>query len=189
MAENKYVGSLILRTIDIDPTKTRLFAAGVGYDNEYGTTNANGCYVLWKNINIRSCMGELYHKYKKFNLKMTCAQIRHIPGTGTATADAQFLVYISGLPFPSGSTYNTRIGPSNQAVLGCVNFVCSNVAGTTTPITAGLVTFDKPLQDITNISIELKNSSTTTINGYREKTITTLGHYSILCDIYGVEEF
>ena len=63
------------------------------------------------------------------------------------------------------------------------------MAGTTTPITAGLVTFDKPLQDITNISIELKNSSTTTINGYREKTITTLGHSSIIYYIYGVEEF
>ena len=79
---------------------------------------------------------------------MTCAQIRH---TGTATSDAQFVVYISGLPFPSGSTYNTRIGPSNQAVLGCVNFVCAAAVGITTPITAGIVTFDKPLQDITNI--------------------------------------
>ena len=69
MAENKLVGSLILRTIDIDPTKTRLFAVGVGYDNQYGTTDANGCYVLWKNVNIRTCLGELYNKYDKYNLK------------------------------------------------------------------------------------------------------------------------
>ena len=56
---------------------------------------------------------------------------------------------------------------------------------------AGLVSFDKPLQDVINITIEWKNSSTTAqnplVNGYAEKTTMVLGHWTIMCDIYGVE--
>ena len=53
---------------------------------------------------------------------------------------------------------------------------------------AGLVSFDKPLQDVINITVELKNSSTTTVNSYAEKTNTPLGHWSLIFDIYGIEK-
>ena len=196
MAENKLGGSLVLRTYDIAPNTNTLSTITAGppivyndLDNPLGSSFANGAYIVWKNVNIRTCIGELYSKYNKFNLKMTSAQIRHNNATvATATTDAHFVVFISGLPFSSGSTYNTRLAANNQAVLGCVNFNATIDIGTTTPLTSGLVTFDKPLQDIMNITIELKNSSTTTINGYREKTTTLLGHFSIICDIYGVDE-
>ena len=102
-------------------------------------------------------MGELYDKHKRFNLKMTGIQLRH--NTSSSIFDANFLVYISGLPFSSGSTYNTRLGPTNQAVLGAVNFIIPQTTGVTVSLLSGLVTFDKPLQDTLNISIELKNSS------------------------------
>ena len=192
MAENKIVGSLVLRTYDIAPNTNTLstITAGPTYvdlDNPFGSSFANGAYIVWKNVNIRTCIGELYNNYKKFNLKMTSAQIRYNDSTGPI-ANSDFVIYISGLPFSSGSTYNTRLAANNQAVLGCVNFNTSIDIGTTTPLTSGLVTFDKPLQDIMSITIELKNSSTTTINGYREKTTTVLGHFSIICDIYGVDE-
>ena len=116
---------------------------------------------------------------------MTAVQLRH---TAAALADCQFTVLMNGLPFSSGSTYNTRLGPTNQCVLGCVNFITTTTAGTTIPLTSGLVSFDKPLQDIINISLELKNSSTTTTNGYSEKTTILIGHWSITCDIYGVDK-
>ena len=93
MAENKLVGSLILRTIDIDPTRVRPVPANQSFSNDYGICDANGCYVLWKNINIRTCLGELYNKYDKYNLKMTSIQVRHNGSTG-ATGDAHFVVYI-----------------------------------------------------------------------------------------------
>ena len=71
MAENKLVGSLILRTIDIEPTRNRPTAvANQAYNNNYGITDANGCYVIWKNVNIRTCLGELYNKYDKYNYFM-----------------------------------------------------------------------------------------------------------------------
>ena len=149
--------------------------------NDYGICDANGCYVLWKNVNIRTCLGELYNKYDKYNLKMTSFQVRLNSGT---TPDEQFVLYISGLPF---SNYNTSLGPNNGAALGCVNFITASSAGTTTSFTSGLVSFDKPLQDILNISILLKNSSTIITNGYTETTASVLGHYSIICDIYGIE--
>ena len=190
MSENKLVGSLVLRTIDIDSTRVSpVTTLSEIFDNSFGTMAANGGVITWKNVNIRSCIGESYYKYNKFNLKLTAAQIRH---TATALADAQFLIYISGLPFSSGSTYSTRFGPTNQSCIGAVNFV-TGTAGTTVPIISGLVSFDKPLQDVINITVELKNSApasstliTNTINNYTEKTTTLLGHWSLICDIYAI---
>ena len=181
MAENKLVGSLILRTIDIDPTRVRPVPASQSFSNDYGICNANGCFVLWKNVNIRTCLGELYNKYDKYNLKMTSFQVRLNSGT---TPDEQFVLYMSGLPF---SNYNTNLGPNNGAAIGCVNFNTSGTVGTTTSFTSGLVSFHKPLQDTLNISILLKNSSTNISNGYSEASETRVGHYSIICDIYGIE--
>ena len=180
MSENKLVGSLVLRTIDIAPiTSATCSAANAILDNEYGYIAANGGYVTWRNVNIRTCLGELYQKYNRFNLKLTAAQLRH--NTVAATSDGQFLIYITGLPFSSGSTYSTRLGPSNQACLGAVNYATpSNLVGVTASILSGLVSFDKPLQDIMNITIELKNSSTTIVNGYTEKLGTVLGHWIII---------
>ena len=188
MSENKLVGSLVLRTIDIDSTRVSpVTTLSEPFDNSFGTMTANGGVVTWKNVNIRSCIGESYYKYNKFNLKLTAAQLRH--NTANAVVDAQFLIYISGLPFSSGSTYSTRFGPTNQSCIGAVNFaLTTNTTGTTIPIMAGLVSFDKPLQDVINITVELKNSSTTTVNNNAEKTITPLGHWSLMCDIYAIEK-
>ena len=95
---------------------------------------------------------------------------------------------MSGLPFSSGSGFNTRLGPTNQVAIGCIN---PTGEGITTSILSGLVSFEKPRQDVINITVELKNSSTTTtnplVNGYAEKTTQALGHWSIVCDIYGIE--
>ncbi len=111
MSENKLVVSLVLRTIDIDPTRAEpLTNVNLTFDNDYGTFTANACVVTWKNVNIRTCLGELYRKYNRFNLKVTAAQIRY---NGIATPDSQFIIYMSGLPFTSGSTYSTRSGPTN----------------------------------------------------------------------------
>jgi hypothetical protein len=185
MSENKLVGSLVLRTIDIDPTRAEpLTNVGLTFDNDYGTFTANACVVTWKNVNIRTCLGALYKQYNRFNLKVTAAQIRH---NGIATTDSQFIIYMSGLPFSSGSTYSTRSGPTNQAAIGCVNFVVTTTAGVTTPILTGLVSFDKPLQDVINITVELKNSSNNPVNGFTEKPSTRMPHWSIVCDIYGIE--
>ena len=49
MSENKLVGSLILRTIDIDPTRnapTNLVAGNpVPFDNDYGSCRGNGVII------------------------------------------------------------------------------------------------------------------------------------------------
>ena len=196
MSENKLVGSLVLRTIDIDPTKVCTVITAVGgtvaeaVDNTFGSITALGGVVTWKRVNIRSCLGGLYNKYNTFNLKLTAAQMRHnqlTNGTIQSIFDGQFVVYMSGLPFSSGSSYSTRLGPTNQSALGCVNFNSTHPVGSTTSILSGLVSFDKPLQDVIDITIELKNSSTQAQNGYSEKNNQPLGHWSLIFDIYGVE--
>jgi hypothetical protein len=192
MSENKLIGSLVLRTIDIDPTRIIPISNNnfPPFDNEFGIFAANGNVATWKNINLRTCLGELYYKYDRFNLKLTAVQSRH---STISVADTQFMIYMSGLPFSSGSGYNTRLGPTNQVAIGCVYFLSgSSTIGFTTPIVSGLVSFDKPLQNTFNITVEFKNSSTTATNplisGYSEKSTTVIGQWSIMCDIYGIDK-
>ena len=157
-------------------------------DNTYGNITALGAVATWRRVNIRSCIGGLYNKYKAFNLKLTSAQIRQNQLTTNGDLfDAQFVVYMSGLPFSSGSCYSTRFGPTNQAALACVNFDATSVAGVSNAFTSGIVSFDKPLQDVIDITIELKNSSTVAQNGYSEKNNQILGHWSLIFDIYGID--
>jgi len=197
MAENKLVGSLVLRTIDIDPSTERpiFYSNSLSIENEYGIYAANSAVITWKNVNIRTCLGELYYKYDKFNLKLTAVQIRH---TGLLVRDGNYMIYMSGLPFSSNSGYNTRLGPTNQVSIGCVDVAhpfSSLVNGVTTSILSGLVPFNKPLQNTFDITVEFKNSSTLETNpltpatvGYPEKTTMRLGHWSIICDIYGIDK-
>ena len=116
MAENKIVGSLVLRTIDIEPTRFNPTNNADTVENNFGICDARGSFVTWKNVNIRQCLGELYHKYRRFNLKMTSVQMRY--NQFTACENAQVIVFLSGLPF---SSYNTRLDSNNKAALGCVS--------------------------------------------------------------------
>ena len=191
MSENKLVGSLVLRTIDIEPTRINpnLNTNEAPFENQFGIFAANSGVATWKNINLRTCLGELYYKYDRFNLKLTVVQLRH---STNGLPDTHMMVYMSGLPFSSGSGYNTRLGPMNQVALGCLPPSFNFATGTTVPILTGLVSFDKPLQNTFNITVEFKNSSTPATNpiisGYSEKAINVMGHWSIMCDIYGIDK-
>jgi hypothetical protein len=125
---------------------------------KWGEFLGNGNYVTWKNVNIKTCLGELYNKYDKYNLKLTALQFRF--NSSANISDAQVSVYISGLPLSSDSCYNTRLGPTNQSCIGALDFTTTLVSGTgagkTVSFTAGLVSLDKPLQDGIDITIELK---------------------------------
>ena len=182
MSENKLIGSLVLRTIDIEPSRdTPIINTTELFENEYGIYAANGGVATWKNVNLRTCLGELYYKYNRFNLKLTSVQFRQ----SGSSLNTHAVIYMSGLPFSSGSGYNTRLGPTNQVAIGCIN---PTGEGITTSILSGLVSFDKPLQNTFDITIEFKNSTTITINNYSEKATTLTGHWSIMCDIYGIDK-
>ena len=83
-------------------------------------------------------------------------------------ADAEFIIYISGLRLSTGSTYSTRFGPSDSAALGCANCIATTTTGVTTPLLLG--SFDKPLQNVINITVELKDvSPNPAVYDYTEK--------------------
>ena len=185
MSENKLVGSLVLRTIDIEPTKVNPInnIGALPYENAYGIYAANSAVATWKNVNLKTCLGELYYKYDKFNLKLTAAQFR---GTGSSHEDTRHMIYMSGLPFTSG--YNTKLGPTNQVALGCIDAAGGLLEGITIPILSGIVSFYKPSQNTFDITVEFKNSSTFVVTNYSEKSNRLIGHWSIMCDIYDIEK-
>ncbi len=71
----------------------------------------------------------------------------------TSLANCHMMIFITGLPFTSGSTYSTRLGPTNQAVLGCADFLpLSATIGKTAALLSSVLSFDKPLQDVMYVS-------------------------------------
>ena len=56
MSENKLIGSLVLRTIDIDPSRTSpCTTSSFTFENKYGICMANGCVITWEHVKIRTC--------------------------------------------------------------------------------------------------------------------------------------
>jgi aminopeptidase C len=74
--------------------------------NIYGTANANFTEMTFKNIDLKQIIGSNYDKYLKFNLILTSIIV---PTTVTSISgnDSNVMLYMAGVPFDSGSTYNT----------------------------------------------------------------------------------
>ena len=54
MAENKLIGSLVLRTIDIEPSRnTPIINTTELFENAFGIYSAKNGVETWKNINLR----------------------------------------------------------------------------------------------------------------------------------------
>lgn len=177
MAENKVVGSLVLRTFDINPA-----TVPVAINNEYGIISANTQYVTFKNVNMKLACGSLYDKYKRFNLKLTSAQYTQ----NVAMNYGHFAVFISGLNFTSN--YSTRYNINSQVCLGCVNFQGTAGAGVTSSLMSGLVTFDKPSFELVDITVEFKNSTGFIVDNINEKSNSVLGNWTLVMDIYGIDD-
>ena len=77
--------TLNLNSFNIIPSTNALTFNNAGVsqtiDNQYGRISDNKCNLTWKNINLRSLMGnDMYNKYETFNLYLY--QIAQSQGNG-----------------------------------------------------------------------------------------------------------
>ncbi len=81
--ETRENAGLVLRTIEIQMFGGGAYSTGlVNIDNEIGTIQSNGQYLVFKNINMRQVLGTLYDKYDMFNVCLRT--YLSSPNTGSA---------------------------------------------------------------------------------------------------------
>jgi hypothetical protein len=130
----KETASLVLRSYDINPV-----AVPVGVDNNYGTITANTQVLIFKSVNLKVILGDLYDKYDRFNLSLTSVMVR---STGIAITDGICAITLRGLTF-TNQTYNTRLGLTNEAYVGMNSYNTAAAIGNAQPVSSGIITIYK----------------------------------------------
>lgn len=176
--------SLVLRTFDILQNNTV-----AATDNAIGTIAGNNAYITWKNINLRQVIGQnMYEKYDKFNLCLSCYAMRP-PANVVQTAYRNASIWISGLNW-SNQSYNILTKSNTvDTCFGVVTFSAIATDPAILSLTNAVATFNKPSNEIVNITIEFKHNTVNSQDGYTEKPNTMLGHHTFVFDIVGCQDY
>lgn len=177
---NKDSTTIVLRAI----TATNPIGA-INFATVNSTTKPN--VITWYNLNLKAELGELYNKYKTFNIILkTVSQPRLVYTMGTAS-DLIANYYLTGLPFKN-NLYEYALGGSRgrQYIGSTILYpdVSTNYGTTYPPIltqnTAHIpITFYKT--DVVNLRIQYLNNSGST------PTVDIPRPVSFVFQIVGVE--
>ena len=189
--ETRENAGLVLRTIDIQMFGGGAYNASLlNIDNEIGTIQSNGQYLVFKNINMRQVLGTLYDKYDMFNVCLRT--YLSSPNTGSAINNVACSIWLSGLNWVN-QTYSVRTKTFNtEACIGGCNFISSATNGQVTHHPGNTAMFRKGPPDVVNLVIELKNSFGTLQAGADdrlEKITADIGHQQYIFDFYGVDGY
>ena len=183
---------LVLRTYDIQTFEDQADynAALLNADNEIGTIQSNGMYLVFKNINIRMVLGTLWDKYEMFNICLRTIVSAH--NTNNAVNGASCSIWMTGLNWVNQS-YSVRTKTMvNECCIGGNNYIASNANGGVNHFPANSAMFRKG-KEVTDLVIELKNSvggnPVNGANGRLEKIAVDLGHQQYIFDFYGVDGY
>jgi hypothetical protein len=145
------VATLILRAGEITDVETSV-----------GVTNPSRSMLTFKNINLRTLLGDMYEQYDTFNLSLTSitsAKTLAALGVGFGDNDVDNLnltLYVSGLPFINNSYSFTRAGNTDTAFLGFYQYPSTNATtGFRVYNQAGTLTIGKS-QDVCNLTLTFK---------------------------------
>ena len=170
-AEN---ASLVLKTYDLPQVESNI-----------GVKNLVNTSFTWKNINLRTLLGDMYDKYDYFNLTLNTvasSQCRALTVNfaNNDTNQLTDLINISGLPWVN-QTYNTAKGCNSGAcIMGCYTFV-PNQTSVQSYYSSNFATFSKN-QDIASITI----SYTDVYDGLSPNTNQSFPEVVFIFDIFGI---
>jgi hypothetical protein len=100
--------TLTLKTADLPTTG----------DNVYGTSNTLSTFWTWKNINLQTILGDMYHEYETFNIVLASVSAGIGGAVGTTTQnDRNVLIKMSGLPFKNQTFDATKQHNTNAVAL------------------------------------------------------------------------
>ena len=180
--------SLILYTFDINPSQTAADFTNT-VENQYGIVANNRCTFIWKNVNMRLVMGEIYGRYETYNIySYQINQTGGLSGSPTTNSN-QLLVDIrmKGLPFLN-NTFNFKTQNNiNSAYLTSyiLNSSTYSGVGTVTPMFNPIaITFGKCTERV-DINIDIKSTLT---QDYPVPLFSSRpwGNYVFMFKIYGI---
>jgi len=187
--ETRENAGLVLRTIDIQiGTGGNYRADLINANNEIGTIQSNGQYLVFKNINMRILLGTLWDKYDMFNI---CLRTLAVSTPGNAINGVSCSIWMSGLNFVN-QTYSVKTKTLvNECCLGGNNFITTGTNGSVNHFPANSAMFRKG-KEVTDLVIELKGSTGAVVvgdDGRAEKSAGVFGHQQYIFDIYGVDGY
>ena len=187
--ESRENAGLVLRTIDIQIGTGENYRADlINANNEIGTIQSNGQYLVFKNINMRILLGTLWDKYEMFNI---CLRTLAVSTSGNAINGVSCSIWMSGLNFVNQSYSVKTKTLVNECCLGGNNFITTGTNGSVNHFPANSAMFRKG-KEVTDLVIELKGSTGAVVvgdDGRFEKSAGVFGHQQYIFDIYGVDGY
>ena len=104
---DKQHAQLVLRTSDINTNESNI-----------GVSNTTNSILLWKNINLRTVLGEMYNKYDLFNLSLKYVGSSKLNPVFLDIENSNIIVNINGLPFINQTYNQSHFCNTSNAVLG-----------------------------------------------------------------------
>jgi hypothetical protein len=178
-SNTKETASLILRTTDIyDGALTNQTINVDLINNDIGQIIEDGAKIIWRNINPKLLLGDMYEKYTKFNLNLCSFSARKLNADLT---DNALTYFISGLPWSNQSYSLKTKSITTQAVLMTTTLNADSTVGDSHVVNTNTLTFHRPNGNF-DITIEILNGLDNYPNEY-------LNHQTFVIDIVGCDGY
>ena len=116
--------SLVLKTSDF--TSQSDYVYGTAYSSSQFASNEKMSSMIWRNINLRDILGDMYDKYEYFNICLNTVSTAQANLIDTNTDTRNVSLKISGLSFNNqGYVSKSLTNNSNSTVIGTFNFTPS----------------------------------------------------------------
>ena len=139
---DKQHAQLVLRTSDINTNESNI-----------GLSNTTNSILLWKNINLRTVLGDMYNKYDLFNLSLKYIGSSDLDPVFTDIDNSNIIININGLPFINQTYRHSHFCNTSNAVLGLYTIPNTlNSVSSQCFYSSNFLTFGKN-QELVNINI------------------------------------
>ena len=137
---DKQHAQLVLRGSDIDEINT-------------GVSNLTNSNLLWRNINLRTVLGDMYDKYDLFNLTVKYIESGKLNPVFDDIDNSNIIININGLPFINQTYRHSHFCNTSNAVLGLYTIPNTlNSVSSQCFYSSNFLTFGKN-QELVNINI------------------------------------
>ena len=177
MSNSKETASLVLRTSDIFTDDITTANLNLIINNQVGSIAQNGQYIVFKNVNPKLLLGDMYDKFTKFNLNLSSYSTR-APISQNLESDMTF--YMTGINW-SNQGYNLKTGAITNKAVVFTSKLYENTNGYDVPINSNTLTFHKPTGNF-DIVIELRDG----LGNYLD---TVVNHQTFIFDIVGCDGY
>jgi hypothetical protein len=179
--------NLVLKTTQISSDNTPANYYNTTVNSQYGSISQCRSSITWKNINMKTLLGDMFDQYDRFNINLNFVAGAATGLTAEAIADNRlFQIKLTGLPFTSSYNMPTISNTGTVSLTVVQAPMTINTTWINNYFSQQYFTFTK--QDLVNITIDLHTVVGDTF--YTPASMDRqIGHMIFSFNIYGVENF